>query len=106
MCSSDLEEDGDDQFDIDESGDEVELEDALHVGTRLEGHDSYHDDDDDDDGDGNGNGNEEVLKRTIAQEVTADEIVAFLAMSLIELQPHLDFDEAREAKASGEHHRG
>ena len=116
MCSSDLEEDGDDQFDIDESGDEVELVNALHVGTSLEGHDSYQDDDDDDDDDddgdghgeghgnghGDGHGNEEVLKRTIAQEATADEIMALLAMALIELQAHLDFDEAREAKASGE----
>jgi len=101
MCSSDLEEDGDDQFDIDESDDEDELEDALHVVTSLEDHDLYHDDDDDD-GHGDGNGNEEVLKRTIAQEATADEIMALLAMSLIELQAHLDFDEAREAKANGE----
>ena len=40
MCSSDLEEDGDDQFDIDESDDEDELEDALHVVTSLEDHDT------------------------------------------------------------------
>jgi len=33
---------------------------------------------------------------------TADEILALLAMSLIELQAHIDFDEAREAKGNGE----
>ena len=33
---------------------------------------------------------------------TADEILALLAMSLIELQAHIDFDEAREAKDNGE----
>ena len=57
MYSTDLEEDGADQFDIDESDDEDELEDALRVDTSLEDHDLYHDDDDDG-GDGNGNGNE------------------------------------------------
>lgn len=34
---------------------------------------------------------------------TADEILALLAMSLIELQAYLDFDDARDAKNNGEH---
>jgi len=78
-----------DHFDLEET--DYELEEELDVASG-----SFDDHE---------NATEEVIMKSANPSRvmdSAEEILALLAMSLIELQAHIDFDEAREARESGE----
>ncbi len=77
--------------DLEEGLDEEELDVALDVGDSLDEADSFDE----------GASGSHVDTHSLGDTNISDEILALLAMSLIELQAHIDFDDARDAKSSG-----